>query len=194
MLPPHVEVVKIRFVCFLAKTQFLQFCLSKRSAVDFKSNIQDVIEMQTFSFISVGLTTALDFNFGMTHFYRLGIIVYYTIVQYIIKFNTVYNNQKQRKCTFIVELVQEGLQLVEPFISFHLDIRSSGDFCKAEKNSFTFQWIFQLSFSSVIKWQFEPYLIMNILLKDLSVRYQKDLQTFKRFDGCCISLLQSSNG
>lgn len=73
--------------------------------MDFKSNIQDVIEMQTFSFISVGLTTALDFNFGMTHFYRLGIIVYYTIVQYIIKFNTVYNNQKQRKCTFIVELV-----------------------------------------------------------------------------------------
>lgn len=35
---------------------------------------------------------------------------------------------KNRDCTFIMEFVKERLKLVEPFISFNLDISSAGDF------------------------------------------------------------------
>lgn len=43
-------------------------------------------------------------------------------------------NNKYKDCTFIMELVEERLKLVEPFISFHLDISSTGDFCPEKTN------------------------------------------------------------
>lgn len=47
---------------------------------------------------------------------------------------------KKRDCTFIMEFVEERLKLVEPFISFDLDISSAGDFCAAKTNRGLINW------------------------------------------------------